>query len=564
MPAMGRSALLCLGLAALVLGAFQPAFDAGFLNWDDNLILTENPRYRGLSGEHLRWMLTAFHGGHWEPLVWFSFALDHARVGMDPGGYHVTNILLHGVNAVLVYAVARALLPDTLDKRRIGAWASAALFAVHPLRVESVAWVVERRDVLSATLFLATALLWLRRARGDGLVPLFFSYATFGLALTAKAAGLAWPLVFLLLDAWPMARHRTAGWRPLIVEKLPYFALAIAAIFPMLAALEGFGATDMGGALSPAQRGAQALFGVAFYVEKTLIPIGLSPLYLLDLDLAPLSPPFLLRGLAVVALTVVLVRSRRRAPAGLLVWVSYLLLIGPFLGLLSNGIHLAADRYSYVACLPFALLAGAGIARLDTRAPAWGLGISIALPLILAGLSWRQARVWQDSTSLWDRAIEVQHENYIALTKRGLARLEAGERDGARADFTAAIEARPRYAPAYANRGVLTRASDPLAAMADFNQALDLRPNDFQARVNRGALRLSVGDAEGALLDLSAALRLQPGSLEARLNRGLAHLANEDSAAALADLQQVLERAPANWAHRPLAERKAAEARAGQ
>src|SRR6187431_3386674 len=143
---MGRSALLCLGLAALVALAFWPVLGASFLNWDDNLIVTENARFRGLSPEHLGWMLTTFHGGHWEPLAWLSLALDWELFGLSARAFHATNLWLHAASAVLVYALARRLARPPALAGRAAAAAAAALFAVHPLRVESVAWVVERRD----------------------------------------------------------------------------------------------------------------------------------------------------------------------------------------------------------------------------------------------------------------------------------------------------------------------------------------------------------------------------------------------------------------------------------
>src|SRR5262245_37767789 len=195
---MGRSALLCLALAALIVAAFQPVLDAGFLNWDDHLIVTGNERFRGLSPEHLRWMLTTFHGGHWEPLAWLSLAVDHALFGLSARAFHATNLALHAANAALVFALARLIAPPPAKAGRGAAAAAAALFALHPLRVETVAWVVERRDLLATLLALLSALLWLGRARGAGMSVLLASYACFALSLCAKAAGLAWPLVFLV------------------------------------------------------------------------------------------------------------------------------------------------------------------------------------------------------------------------------------------------------------------------------------------------------------------------------------------------------------------------------
>jgi tetratricopeptide (TPR) repeat protein len=554
--------LAALGLVALVVAVFRPVLDAGFVNWDDDLIVTGNARYRGLDLGHLRWMATSLHGGHWEPLTWLSLAVDHALWGMDPRGYHATALALHAVNAVLVFALARALFPAL---RTAGAAAAAALFAVHPLRVESVAWVSERRDVLSASLFLLATLLWVRHARRGGGAfasgALIASVAAFALALAAKASGLAFPLIFLALDVWPTGRLRALGRRRVLLEKVPYLVLSVAVLFPAVAALERFGATEMGGALAPAQRAAQVAYGAFFYASRTLLPIGLSPLYLLDLDLEPLSARFLVPALAVVAVSAALFALRRRWPAALLAWGAYLALIAPFLGVQSNGIHLVADRYAYVATLPFALLAGAGIARLAAL-PA---GLATALLVgALGGLARVQVRVWHDSRALWDRVLALEPDNYVACVKRAAVRRADGDRDGALADLARAIAVRPQYAVAYANRGAMRAPVDPEGALADLDRALELRPGEPNALASRGALRIRLGDHAGALADLDAALRARPGDPGMLLNRGLAHLGAGDRAAALADLAAALAAAPTDWPYRALAERKASEARAGK
>ncbi|MEM7305565.1 MAG: hypothetical protein AAF682_02790 [Planctomycetota bacterium] len=555
---MGRSALWCLALVASVLVVFQPAFGAGFVNWDDNLIVTGNPHYRGLSGSHLRWMLTSLYGGHWEPLTWLSLALDHRFHGMEPRGYHATNVALHAGCAVLVFALVRVLFPAL---GRGGAGIAAAFFALHPLRVESVAWVTERRDVLSALLFLATTLLWARATRGGRWPWLAASYAAFALALMAKAAGLAWPLVFLVVDVLA-ERPREVGMRRVVLEKVPYVALAVAAVLPALEALDRFGATEMAGALDPGQRAAQALYGLYFYPAHTLVPVGLSPLYLLDLRLSPLEPRYLGAALAVVAVTATLVALRRRLRVGLAAWLCYGALILPFLGLSSNGIHLVADRYSYVGCLPFAVLVGGGAALGLRAAPLRTAAVAL---LVLAGLgagTFRQTRVWNDSLSLWNRAVEVEPENYVALNKRGLTRLELRDREGAIADFSAAVTARPKYASAYLNRGIAQVSSAPGAALADFDRAIELRAKDPAAFTNRGALRIQRGDYAGAVEDLTEALRLAPGVPTTLLNRGLAHLSLSNGRAALADFEGALRAAPPSWPYRQMVEEKAIQARA--
>jgi len=579
--AIGPAVALAALLVAIVFAVYRPALDAGFVNWDDDLIVTGNERFRGLSWSHLKWMATSTYGGHWEPLAWLSLAFDHALWGMDPRGYHLTSIALHALNTVLVYVLALALMRPPAARldadaapsvrpiaRRIAPFAAALFFALHPLRVESVAWVTERRDVLSASLFLVATLLWLRHARGGG--GLAASYVVFALALCAKASGLAYPLIFVGIDLWLLGRVRAIGWRRVIVENLPYAGLAAAAVVPAAIALSRFGATEMGGALSPLQRAAQVGYGAFFYPARTLVPVGLSPLRLLDLDLEPFRARYLMPTIVVAGLTVFLVAARRRVPRATLAWLAYLALIAPFLGLTSNGIHLVADRYAYVACLPFALLAGAGVGRLATTGIARpGIGVVLAgvVTLAIGGAlgvtAHRQVGFWHDSTALWNRVLDVEPNNYVARLKRAELRLDAGDRAGADEDLTRAIEARAQYVPALLRRGKLRAPMNLEAALRDFDRAVELRPNDPTARGERGALRIALGDAAGAVTDLDAALRERPGDPWLLLNRGVAHLELGRREAASADLEAALAAAPPNWTHADLARSKAREAASG-
>ncbi len=513
---MTRPAFLGLAaLAVLLLGAFAPVLGAGFLNWDDNLLVVENAHLAQAPLELGAWALTSFHGGHWEPLTWLSLGLDRHLWGLEPAGFHATNLALHALQTLFVFALARTLYraaAGSAGRLEAAALLAAALFALHPQRVESVAWIAERRDLLASPLYVAATLLWLRHAREGARGALFLSYGVFALALGARASGLSWPLAFLLLDAWPLRRAARLGWRPLLLEKLPFFVLSALAAIPALLALRSFGATEMGAGLDPAQRAAQVAYGVVHYPLRALVPFGLSPLYLLDLELDPLAPRYVGSALAALALSAAALALRRRAPAFSVAWFAYLFLIAPFSGLTANGIHLVADRYSYTAGLPLALLGGAVLLAPVTRARGLGArgALLLAVVLLLAVATRAQTRHWRDSRALWQRVVAIEPESYVGWTKLGLASLAAGERELALEQLTRAIEIRPAYAAAWTNRGALKAREDPCLALADFERAAELRPKDPLTRLNRGAARLVCGDPAGAALDFEAALDAAP------------------------------------------------------
>ena len=534
--------LLLVGSVAV---AFWPAFAAGFVNWDDPGLLVENPRYRGLGPAELGWMLTTFHMGHFHPLTWLSFAIDHALWGMEPRGYHLTNVVLHAANAVVFWALARRVLAHAGTRRDVqatGALLAALLFALHPLRVESVAWVTERRDVLSTLFLLLTVLAWLRFQEGGAVRRRWYAIALgcFVLSLLSKAWAITLPAVLLVLDVWPLRRRRPVA--ALVLEKLPFIAVAGGAAVLALVAQRTAGAMGDAAELGVLQRTMQALYGLAFYVRKSLVPTGLSPVYLLDPRLDPAAPRYLLSAAGVLAAAGALVAFRRRSPGTVVAFVCYAILVSPVLGFAQSGVQLVADRYAYVASLPLALLAGAALATLARAGGRIAAAVSIAVVATLGIATWRQTQVWHDSLTLWNHALALDPDNWLAHNSRGLAREQAGDPERAAADFDAAVRAAPGYAMAYNNRGRLrVGRGDVAGAIADWDRALALAPGLAVAALNRGAARLVQGDTAGAIADLETATRLAPGDASAWYNLATAHtmagrldLAIEDCGRALA------------------------------
>jgi len=539
-------------LVLIVFASFWPALGADFVAWDDDLNLTDNLRYRGMSLENLRWMLTTTHGGHYQPLTWISWAIDYLAWGMDPRGYHLTNLVLHAVAVLVFYALARRLLfcpagtgqpgggdgqgrVPTAAAASYAAAAGALFFAVHPLRVESVVWVSERRDVLSGVFYLLALWAYLRmvdagdhapegqrmRPRQVGHRWLAVSFGCFVLSLLSKAWGMTFPVVLLILDIYPLRRPARDGWTRVLGEKALYVVPALLAAGAAFAAQRSV--EDMRTLTEHplGARIAQAAYGLCFYPWKTLVPTDLSPLYLLRPGFDVGTPRFLLSGAIVVVVTVGLIAMRRRWPWALAVWAVYAVIVSPVLGLAQTGPQLVADRYSYLSCLPWALLVAAAVLRLSCVSRSTGAAVrggAVLVVMVLAVFTFRQSSVWTDSETLWSHAIRLDPTNHIAFTNRGFAR------------------------------------TDPERALADYAEALRLDPRFYLAYFNRGELREQLGDHIGAIADNTAAIDVLPGDPKAYNNRGWAKQALGDIEGAAADYRTALELAPVDWVNRDLVE----------
>jgi tetratricopeptide (TPR) repeat protein len=519
------------------------------VNFDDDVNFLNNPWYRGFALEHLRWMLTT-HAGHYIPLTWMSLGLDYALWGMNPLGYHLTSLLLHAANAALCVALLDRILGRALperDPRSRGALAlaGALFFSVHPLRVESVAWITERRDVLSGFFFLLSLLAYLsstdegpgrRRRRA-------LSLAAFAASVLSKAMGMTLPLALLVLDAWPLRRFERERPRAVLLEKLPFFLVMAAAVGLTAWAQTAGGAVSGATAYPPVQSLLQPGYRLSFYVLKTLIPLGLSPLYLYR---PGLGVPHAAGWAAVIFVTVFLWRRRRQVPGAAAAWALYLLLIAPVSGVVQAGPHAVADRYTYLAGLPFAGLFAALPALPSSPGLRRGAGMVAGLALaVLAGLTVRQCGYWRDSLALWDRALSVEPDVYFSLHNRGTARMEVQDWPGARADFDRAIALNPAYPNTWYDRGTLRGTlGDHAGAVEDYSVALRLAPDRAEIRSARGLSRSSLGDQAGAIDDLTGAIERDPSSPAAHLARGLARARLGRWAEALQDFDRAAELRP--------------------
>jgi protein O-mannosyl-transferase len=504
--------LVAIVVACLVWIVFLPALRGGFLPWDDESNLVTNRAWRGLGWPQLGWMLTTFHKGHWIPVTWLSFGADYLVWGMEPKGFHLTNILLHAANAALMCLLATRLLAKTGARgaaRLAGSAGAALFFALHPLRVESVAWVTERRDVLCALFFLLTLLGYLRATRAEPAWEsrwYWLAVGAFALALGSKSMAASLPAILLVLDVYPLRRWQGA-WRERLVEKVPFALLSLLASAVAMVAVRAGGSVSGLADLGVAQRLAISAYSLVFYLWKTLVPVALSPLYELPVGLDPFAPVYLLSGALVVAITAVAVALRARWPWLLAAWAAYVAMLLPVAGFFHNGPQIAADRYTYLPCLPFSLLAGQGVVRLSRRA--WLILVPAGVVCLLSFLTVLQIGEWRDAESLWTRALAAS-PSAIAHSSLGVVLDEQGRPEEAVAHFGHALLINPRLAHAHNNWGIaLARQGKWTEAVQHYEEALRLSPNYAEAHLNMAAALQRLGryaDAQRQVDDARATL----------------------------------------------------------
>ena len=524
--------------AALGAVAFLPALDADFVNWDDEISFLRNIHYRGLAPAQLHWMFTTTLLGHWSPLTWMTWGADYVVGGLHPFAYHLTSVLLHAVNIALLALVARRLLaagfgtPPSSPAIVAGALFAALVFGVHPLRAESVAWVSGRRDVLCATFYLAATLAYLRGvAEGGAIAPRWWgaSVAAFTAALLAKASAMTLPVSLLLIDIYPL-RRRGVRWRWLLIEKAPYVLLAAgAAVMAFLARQEGGNITDYG-RYGPGARIALTAYTFWFYPLKTFWPTGLAAGYELPGRIHLSEPRFVIACVAVVAITAVLVLVRRRWPAALTAWLACVIVLAPISGLVHSGEQLAADRYSYLACFGFAVLAGAALTWALRRGSVARVAAAAAIVIIVAlGVgAWMQTATWHDSETLWRHAVALDPTCSLCASNLGRMVARTGRLDEAETLIARAITLRPDRAGPHENMGVVMLGRGRLQeAITEFRRVVSIRPLHGPSRNNLGVALAEAGRDAEAEKEFREAARLSPKLADAPANLGALYLRQE-------------------------------------
>lgn len=553
----GRTWLIagvCLLLALGTLLVYLPVRHHGFIALDDADYVKENRMVQsGLTWVAAKWAFTTGHSGNWHPITWLSHAIDTQLFGSGPAAPHVVNLLLHLANVVLLFWVLQRLTGSL--------WRSAfvaTLFALHPLHVESVAWISERKDVLSAFFFLLTLHAYTSYAAaahaGASEAKRWYGIALlwFALGLMSKPMLVTLPCVLLLLDYWPLRRLFAAsgGIVPvrLLREKLPFFALsAVSCVVTLIVQARG-GAVGSLANFTIEQRIGNALVAYARYVGKFFWPTDLAVLYPHPGQLPVLSVAA--AALFVAGCCFAAWWWGRRFPFFAIGWFWFFGMLIPTVGLVQVGVQAMADRYTYLPSIGVFVLLAWGIGELHARWrwPKIALGVAAAAVLAACAVRTRdQLRHWQNSEALFLHTLAVTHKNYAAHNSLGHAYLELRRVDEAIAQFNRTLEICSDFPDAHNNLGTaMLQKARPGEAIAQFKKALLARPNFALARYNLGTVLLQNGRTDEAIVEFEKVVALQPDDLPTRLNLGNAYLQKGQPDTAIAQYRAALASYPVN------------------
>jgi len=539
--------LICLALAILTVVTFWQLKECDFVNYDDNNYVYENGHVQqGLTWDGIQWAFSAEEAtrlGMWHPVTWFSLMLDYEFFALNPLGYHLMNLLFHILNAILLFLIFHRMTKAL--------WQSAfmaALFAIHPLRVESVAWVTERKDVLSTFFWMLTMGSYILYAKRKTLGRYFIIPIFFTIGLMAKPMLVTLPFVFILLDYWPLNRFQVAAstsagqvkWtniRKLIGEKLPLFALSgVFIVTPYLAAQK---ANAVSSFLPLALRIENALRAYVIYIWKMIWPQDFAVFYPYSAEIPILQ--IIVAVITLIIITLFTLWMGKRLPFLIVGWLWYLGTLLPVIGIIQAGEQAYADRYTYIPMIGLFIMVAWGVPSLlkqwRYRKEAF-FTLSVLSILCLCIITWTQVGYWQNSITLFEHALKVTDHNGVAYNNLGFAHNDLGNYQQAVEDFNKAIEINPGYAVSYCNRGIAYNGlGNYKRAIEDFDRAIKINPGDAKSYYNLGIVYGSLGNYRQAIGDFDRAIKINPDYAEAYYNRGVTYVRLDKYTLAIEDLK---------------------------
>jgi len=534
--------LIAVLLAAGVLVVYGQVGGFGFIRYDDELYVTANRHVqKGLGIEGIPWAFTSFEAGNWHPLTWLSLMLDHDLYGLNAGGYHWTNVILHLAAGLILFGALSGMTGSP--------WRSAlaaGLFLVHPLHVESVAWVAERKDVLSGLFWMLGLWGYWRYAERPGWGRYGWVALFFVLGLMSKPMAVTLPLVLLLLDYWPLGRMGRVPLGRLVLEKVPLLVLSAASsVVTFIAQQQGEAVATLK-SLPFADRLANALVSYVAYLAKAVWPAdlavfyphpGIWPLWQIALAVAVL-----------VAISVLAWRLRRSSPYLIVGWLWFLGTLVPVIGLVQVGDQAMADRYTYLPLVGLGIMAAWGGAEAVERRPRRRVPTAALWTAVLVALLWvghRQVQTWRDGLTLFGHDLAVTSGNYLAHNNLGVALMDRGDYPSAERHFLEALRIRPGLADARNNLGILrTLQGKNGEAALHFREVIRIRPDYPGARRRLGDLLLRAGQASEAIACYREALARTPDDPELHNNLAVALASEGRKGEAIGHLERALALRP--------------------
>ena len=542
---------LSIGLVVLTSVSFFPALQNRFVNLDDNIYVYENSKVvTGLTRGGIIWAFTHFHSNNWHPLTWLSHMLDCQLYQLNAGGHHFTSVLLHAVVAILLFIV--------LQEMTGAVWRAAfvaALFAIHPLRVESVAWISERKDILSGLFFMLTLATYVRYARAPSLGRHVVVVLLYALGLMCKPMLVSLPVVLLLIDFWPLRRFTdTSSARRLFLEKLPLIGLAaVSCLVTMFAQRSTAVSIDHIPLLS---RVGNAAVACMIYIGQMVWPLHLAPFYPhpADQQLAPgvvhqlPAWQILFATIGSIGISIAAVLWRRAWPYLFTGWFWNLVMLGPVIGIVQVGLQGHADRYTYLPQIGLYLLLSWSVADLTEWRRSGRLILTAGAAILVTSLTWisrNQVRYWHDSEALWKHSLAVTGDNDLPHLGLGDVYFAQGKLDKALAEFRLALDFRPNSPYAHNDIGfVLTKMGRLDEAVDHFNAAIQILPILPTAHYNLGNALMKKGQTSDATREFERELALQPDYAPARCDLGTALLTQGQLNQAIAQYQKAIELRP--------------------
>ena len=520
--------------SALILSTllvFRQVSNFDFIKYDDHLYVYENPHVlNGLTRDGVIWAFTTNRSSNWLPLTWLSHMLDCQLFGANPGRMHLMNLILHLANTLLLFAVFR--------KMTGALWPSAfvaAAFAIHPMHVESVAWIAERKDVLSTLFLLLTLAAYVSYVKNRGMARYALTLLLFALGLLAKPMLVTLPFLLLLLDYWPLERirrQRIEGTSQkvsavrLIAEKVPLFALSAVSSVITFLAQRGGGSVIGINALPLGYRIANVFLSYARYTGKLFWPQNLAVFYPFDVDrFAFWQVAMCILLLLVISIFVISFgRNRKYLPVG---WFWFVGTLVPVIGFVQVGLQGLADRYTYIPYIGLFIIIAWGLPELLSKWPQRKIALGLSMVIVLTALgicTHRQVSFWDNSFTLFSHAIEVTQNNYIVHNNLGVAYDKLGRYQEAIESYKQAIRIEPDYADAHNNLGItygkLGRWQD---AIESYKQAIRIEPDYAEAHYNLGFAYDELGLYQDAIESYKQAIRIKPDLAEAHYNLGVAY-----------------------------------------